>query len=299
MRVFVTGGTGYVGGAVVRELVAGGHEVKALARSAKGEQALVELGAQPISGDLLDPRSYHDDAASSDAIIHAAYQYSTPEALDATALVTLLRAARTGKASSFIYTCGLWVLGETGDRVVDEDEPLVSPAEIVRWRPAHERRALEAASNGLATAVIRPGIVYGGVGSYLADMYRSAEEKGAVVYIGEGNNHWSLVHLPDAARLFRLVMEKEGAGVFHAVDEHPMRLMEVAETASRAAGADGAASNRPLEDARNELGPVADAIVMDQKLAAVRSRELGWVPETPSYADGAEADYREYSAAGD
>lgn len=299
MKVFVTGPTGYIGRAVVGELVDAGHEVTGLLRSADKQDLLAdELGAVPVFGDMAIPASYRSLAQDHDALIHAGFQASGDSAgVDRTALDALLDAARIGdRPSVVVYTSGCWVLGDTAGRVVDESAPTDSPAEAVSWRPAHERVVLDAKDEGFSTAVLRPGIVYGGEGGLTADLFVSAEEEGAAAYVEDGEQHWSLVHREDLAGLYRLVVEENASGIFHGVDGHPLPVAEVARAAARAAGAGGRVREIPLEDARQELGVVADALAMDQRLEAPRSRALGWEVERTSFAEAAPDAYREWKA---
>ncbi len=303
MNVFVAGATGYVGGGIVRELVRAGHDVVALSRTREAGEALRALGAATVRGELREPATYEAAAAQADAIIHAGFDYENPVETDATAVSAFLRAARTvGEAReelavSFIYTSGLWVLGDTGDEPAAEDAPTDHPAEIVTWRVSHERRVLAAAGGGLSTAVIRPGMIYGGAGGVVRTMFETAEETGAAEYIGDGENHWSMVHVEDVAPLYRLVLEERASGVFHAVDEAPLRVAEVAAAASHAAGAEGATRSLPLAEARATLGPTADAMCLDQRLAAPRAHALGWEPEHGPFTEEAGGAYEEWKAA--
>jgi nucleoside-diphosphate-sugar epimerase len=139
-------------------------------------------------------------------------------------------------------------------------------------------------------------MVYGGSGSVTAQLFLSAEEEGASVYVGDGENRWSMVHREDLARLYRMIVEARAPGVFHGVDDHPVRLREAARAASMAAGAAGATRRLPLEEARASMGPMADALVMDQWLVARRAADLGWAPERASFVEEAAAAYEELKA---
>jgi nucleoside-diphosphate-sugar epimerase len=296
MEIFLTGGTGYIGGALLDEFVRAGHAVVALVRSPDKARDLDAAGVRPIEGELNDPDSYRATASSADAIVHAAFDYATGARGDAVALDALLGAATSGRPRSLLYTSGCWVLGDTGDALAGEDAATDQPAENVTWRAGHERRVLEAASEALATAVIRPGIVYGGSGSLTAPMFETATADGAAEFIGDGTNHWSLVHLTDVARLYRFVLEGRARGVFHVVDGAPLPVGEVAAAASRAAGAGGATRNVPQDQARETHGPMADAMCLNQRMTAPRSEALGWRPRHASFLDAAEMAYREWTA---
>lgn len=308
MRVFITGGTGFIGSAVVQELVASGHQVAALHRSPASGERLARQGAEPVPGDLHEPAGWEEAAARHEALIHCAFDYATDGVrADASAIRTLRRAAARGGASSFIYTSGCWVLGETGEEPADEGASTERPAAVVSWRPAHERLALEGpgsedeatetggeeAGGDLLAAVVRPAMVYGGHGGLTRKLFESAEQEGASTYVGEGDNHWSLVHRRDLARLYRMVAETGARGIFHGVDGHPVAVVAAATAASEAAGAGGAVRSIPVERARESLGKVADALCLDQRLVARRSAELGWRPDQRSFLDAAEQAYRE------
>jgi nucleoside-diphosphate-sugar epimerase len=296
MRVFMTGGTGFIGGAVVRELVSAGHQVTALIRSSEKASIARRLGAESVEGDLADPSSYEEEASGHDALVHCAFDYAAGEdavETDAMAIATFVKAGKTGVARRLVYTSGCWVLGNTGDEPAAEDAAADDPPELVAWRTGHEKRVLDATGSRLSAAVVRPGLVYGGSGSLTAMLFTSAEEEGASAYIGEGQNHWSMVHRRDLARLYRLIVEEADSGLFHGVDGHPVRVVDAAAAASEAAGAGGVTRSVALEDAREELGPVADALCMDQQLIAVHAAGLGWKPELTSFPDHADEAYRE------
>lgn len=298
MRIFVTGGTGFIGSALVQELSGSGHEVAALHRRAESAARLKRLGASPVLGDLHDPEEWEPAASGHDVLIHCAFDYKKDGVkADAGAADALLRAAATeGGGRLVVYTSGCWVLGETGEEPADESAPTDDPAEVVAWRPDHERRVLEAGEDGVPTAVIRPGVVYGGHGGLTRKLFESAEEEGTAAYVGDGGNHWSMIHRRDLARLYRMVAEAGGRGIFHGVDGRPVRLAQVARAASDAAGAGGAVRSIPLEQARESLGKVADALCLDQRLVGRRSLEIGWRPEHSFFPDAAERAYRELKA---
>lgn len=300
MKVFMTGATGFIGSAVTRELAGAGHAVTALLRSPEKTDYLAdELGGRPAYGDITVPASYRSLAREYDALVHLAFQIDGDTvAADRTAVDALLEAARTGERPRIvIYTSGCWVLGETGQDPADENAPIDHPADVVSWRPAHERRVLEAGGDGFATAVIRPGMVYGGHSSLVGSLFESAESRGAAEYVEDGQQHWSLVHRDDLARLYRMVVEEEASGVFHGVDGTPVRVGEAARAASEAAGAEGATREVPLAEARDRLGPVADALALDQRLVAPGSRALGWSPARASFLESVREAYEEWREA--
>lgn len=299
MRVFVTGATGYVGGAVVNALVTSGHAVYGLVRSEDAAATLDHLGGEPVLGDLLHPDSYRWVAGEQDAIVHIG-RVRGAEAADAdrVAIETLLEAARRGRCGRFIYTSGVWVLGDTGPSPATEEAPTARPAAVASFRPAHERMVLEGGDDRLATAVIRPGLVYGGSGGLVSRLFRSARAEGAAAYIGGGRNRWSVVYRDDVAELYRQVAERRARGIFHGVDGTPLPALEIARAASTAAGAGGRIRAVPLDEARAELGAMADALCLDQGVIAPRARALGWAPTRESFVEGALDAYQEWRRPG-
>lgn len=296
MRVFLTGSTGHIGLAVVYELMRSGHEVTGLVRAESKVDDLIQFNATPFPGDLLEPESYREEAAKHDAMIHVAFVYGEKAATaDKMAIETLLAAAKsTNKPRQVIYTSGTHVLGDTGKIPAAENAPTGNPAEIVRWRPAHEKMVLQASTGGLATVVIRPGMVYGGSGSLTAKLFETAEQEKAAHLIGTGKNWWSMVYREDLARLYRLAVEKHARGIFHGVDGKPVQAIEAAKVASQVAGAGGKVKLLPVEQARAELGALADALCMNQIIISGRAGELGWTPQHKSFPESAYAAYQEW-----
>ncbi|HEY3356004.1 MAG TPA: NAD-dependent epimerase/dehydratase family protein [Polyangia bacterium] len=286
MRIFVTGATGYIGTAVTRILVGAGHDVTGLTRSAESAADLRELGGTPLSGALTGPATWTSAAAEHEAIIHLAYDYGVPAgpAIDERAVAALVAAATSGPRV-FVYTSGVWVLGSTGDVPADEDAA-PRPAAAVAWRPAQERRTLDAATATLATAVIRPGMVYGGTAGLVTPLFRSALDEGAATFVGDGRNRWPLVYRDDVAQLYRLVVEQQARGIFHAVEPGCPPVSRIAAAASRAAGCDRTRAF-PLEAARARMGVAADACCLDQVVVARRATELGWRPAHAPFLESA------------
>jgi nucleoside-diphosphate-sugar epimerase len=279
MNVFLTGTTGYIGGSVLDALRARGHHVLALARSEVATMKLVAKGASVVRGTLFDSAIITRAARESDGAIHTATSNGpdTPQA-DQAAVAAIIKGLE-GSGKPFVYTSGIWVHGPTGDRVADESTPL-NPATLVAWRPAHEQMVLASTQRGVRASVIRPAIVYGrGVGM-VADLVRSAREIGAVKIVGPGQNRWPLVQVDDLADLYVRMLESAQAGSIYLVAQGPaLTLRTIAEAASRAGGAGGKVEEWPLEEARKQLGPYADALALDQQVSAEKAkRELGWTP---------------------
>lgn len=296
MRILITGGTGYLGRAVTRELSRAGHEVIGLVRTEEKAELLRRLGATPLPGDIADASRLASAAADSDAVVHLA-QATGPEraSVDRSAVEALLRASREGKGTRFLlYTSVLFVLGDTGDAPAEESTA-ANPPSYGAARADVERVVLSREGDGLRCAVARPGMVYGGgEGGSVSELFRGAFEEGAPTYVGGGTNRWSLVHREDVAALYRLIIERRSGGIFHAVDGHPLSVLEVAREVSRAAGAGGAVRSMPLEEARRYLGSFADALCLDQVAGAARARSLGWEPSRLSFKVAAAKAFEEW-----
>jgi nucleoside-diphosphate-sugar epimerase len=164
----------------------------------------------------------------------------------------------------------------------------------VAWRPAHERRVLEAATDRVSTAVIRPGIVFGERRGLVVPWFDSAVREGRTAFVGSGDQRWAFVHREDLAELYRLVVERRARGVFHGVDGASPTVAEAAAAASRAAGKGGAVRAIPVEEARKSMGPMADALAADQVIVSARAAEVGWAPRHPPFVKDAERAFAEW-----
>ena len=283
MKVFLTGATGYIGSVVVERLLAAGHEVTGLARSALAARKLEDAGARSWPGDLHDAESIQRAAREADGVIHMA-STGGPDArqADEQTIAAILRAIN-GTGKPFIYTSGVWVLGNTKDSVADEETPL-DPTPLVAWRPAVEERVLASAAHGVRSIVLRPAMVYGRDGGIIGEMVEAGRRKGVVRFVGTGENRWSLIHVEDLADLYVKALEKAPAGTLLMVAAgESMRVRDVAEAAGRAVGAHVRVESWPIEQARERLGPYADALVLDQQVSAAKAmRLLDWKPQAPS-----------------
>jgi nucleoside-diphosphate-sugar epimerase len=282
MRLFLTGATGYIGSAVADALLRAGHTVTGLVRT-EGKAARIEAkGCRALRGDLRDTDRLASGARDSDGVIHTAIDWGPETAeIDLAAVEAILKAL-DGSGKPFIYTSGVWVIGNTGGKVAGEMAPL-NPPPVVAWRPAVERRVLDARERKVRGVVIRPVMVYGRGGGAAGNFVNSARERGVVKFVGSGENYWSFVHVDDLADLYVLAIESAPAGeLFLASDGRFFRVREVAEAASRAAGAGGEVEAWPVEEARVAMGPIVDGLALDQKAASTKAtRLLGWSPKRP------------------
>ena len=287
MKIVVTGGTGFLGSAIVSALrrSGGGHEVVSVARSPDVDIARPETVAGLVSG--------------ADAVVHAAIDAKGDAAVTdrrfVEAVLGMLRETRGLRR--FVYTSGLWVLGDTGGRIADEASSAANPARAVGWRPSVERLVEQASARGDVDGwVVRPAIVYGGAGGIVGGMFESFERTGAVSIVGDGQNHWPLIHRDDLGELDAQVLERAPSQrILHATDGSDLSVRRGAGAVARAAGGDaGAVVTTPLERARLSMGDFADALALDQRVSSELTRRiLGFAPRHRSLVDEAPALARE------
>ncbi|MDQ7809157.1 NAD-dependent epimerase/dehydratase family protein [Amycolatopsis sp. A133] len=273
MKIFLTGGSGYIGRATIGELVQRGHTVEALARSERAEAAVVAAGASAVRGGLTDLDVLNQAAARAEAVIHLAQATSGEEDL---AAATAMQDGVGG--GTYVHTGGSWVYGDT-DGIQDESAPWNPPA-IVAWRQAVEDAVLARAADGGRPVIVQPGLLYGG-DNRLIDIFfvQPGTESGATPYIGDGANHWALIHLDDLAPLYAAALSAPAGSVYLGVSGVNPTAKEVAEACAHAAGLDGKTVSLSLEQAREQMGPIADAFALDQQLTSAKAqRELGWTP---------------------
>jgi nucleoside-diphosphate-sugar epimerase len=281
MKVFLTGGSGYIGSAVALALKKAGHDVLALVRSeAKGE-TLKKAGVKLAVGELGNPAGYAGSAWGRAAFVHVAQDWSPqgPE-LDRKTIGSARDLLRGQVGATFIYTSGCWVQGPTNG-LADESTPL-KPARAAVWRPGHEQAALDMAKDGIRSVVVRPGIVYGGPrGGIPATFFGTALKHGAAQTVGPGENHWPMVHVDDLAELYVRLVERAPAGsVYYAADASRLTQREVAEAAARAAGKDG-----KVQAQQPDGTPYHEALMLDQQISSEKARnDLDWRPRHESFA---------------
>jgi nucleoside-diphosphate-sugar epimerase len=305
MRIFLTGATGYIGGPVLDALVRGGHDVTALVRDNEKARRVKARGGHPVIGNLADPESFRGSADAQDGYVHAAFDFASGKgpAIERAALETIIAAAKrprtagsTAPAKRFvIYTSGVWILGRTPEPA-GEDAP-INPIAMASFRPAHEQLVLEAADDHLRTIVVRPGVVYGGGGGMVGDMFKSATN-GLVRVVGDGNNHWPLVYDRDLADLYaKLAVNIDASGIYHANDEGDERVNDLVSAIAPYVPVRPDVRNVPIDEARTKMGPFADALALDQLVRSPRAHALGWAPTLHSVAGNAARLLEEWRAA--
>ena len=288
MRVFVTGGSGHMGSALVPELLGAGHQVVALARSDASAGKLADAGAEVRRGDLDDLDVIAKAAADADGVIHLAYRRDLMHAGDAAGVIATnlkvidaVGGALEGSGKPFVTPLGtlaLWAGGLTG-RPGTEDDILGSGP-----LAESENAAVALAERGVRASVIRLApVVHSALDTkgFTPALIGIAREKGFAAYVGDGANRWPAVHTLDAARLFRLALESTPAGSrLHAVAEEGVPFREFAEAIGRNLGLP--AASIAAEDAAAHFGFLGMFAAADNPASSALTRQrLGWAPARP------------------
>ncbi|MFT3771441.1 MAG: SDR family oxidoreductase [Minicystis sp.] len=286
MRVFVTGATGFVGSAIVQELIGAGHQVLGLCRSDAAERKLAATGVAVHRGDVGDLDSLKRGAAAADGVIHTAYDHDflnvTREAAAEadTRAIEAMGEVLAGSGRPLIITSGMGLLAR-GGVFTEDDAPDPSSGTAHRLPP--ERAALALASRGVRSAVMRlPPSVHGdGDHGFVPALIRIAREKGVSAYVGDGRNRWPAVHRLDAAHLYRLAVENAPAGAaLHGIAEEGVPMREIAEVIGRRAKVP-VVSKSP-EEAAAHFTWLARYVALDAPASGARTQErLGWRPRQP------------------
>jgi nucleoside-diphosphate-sugar epimerase len=296
MRVFVTGATGFIGSAIVKELIGAGHQVLGLSRSDAGAKSLVAAGAQVHRGDLKDLESLRSGAAMSDAVIHTAFVHDFSKfaencEIDRRAIETLGSVLESSQRSMLV-TSGMATTAE-GRLATEEDDP--SPA----FPRVSETAAERLLKQGVRVSTVRLPQVHDtrkqGLVTYAIAV---AREKGVSAYVGDGLNRWAAVHVLDAARLYRLALEKQEAGArYHVIAEEGVPAREIAEAIGR--GLKVPVVSKSPAEAAGHFGWLAMFAGRDLVGSSVQTQQrLGWRPTGPGLiADLEQMRYSESSTA--
>jgi len=281
MKIFVTGATGFIGSAIVQDLIRAGHQLLGLARSDAGAKSLVAAGAAVYRGSLEDLESLRTGAAASDGVIHTAFihdfaNYAPAAEKDRRAIETL-GAALAGSGRPFVVTSGTLLLQRQGPLATEED------AADANFPRKSEQAVLSVASQRVRVSSLRlPPSVHGrGDHGFVPALINLAREKGISAYVGDGLNRWPAVHRLDAAPLYRLALEKGSAGAsYHGVADEGVPFREIAEVIGRRLNVP--VVSKSLEEAANHFGWLAHFVGIDCPASSAQTQQqLGWAPKQP------------------
>jgi nucleoside-diphosphate-sugar epimerase len=282
MRVFVTGATGFIGSAVVKELIGAGHQVLGMARSDAGAKSLEAAGAQAHRGDLEDLGSLRSGAAASDAVIHTAFRHDWSRFAESCELdkraIEAIGDVLQGSSRPFIVSSGVGVA--QGRAATEDDPPLPSSPSLPR---VSEVTAVTLMDRGVHAMVMRLPQVHDTIKQGLiTPLIAVARAKGVSAYIGDGHNRWPAAHVTDVARLYRLALERGAAGArYHAVAEEGVALKDIATAIGR--GLNVPVISISQEQAQEHFGFLGFFVGRDPLTSSAQTRaKLGWNPSGPS-----------------
>lgn len=284
MRVFVTGATGFIGSAVVTELVAAGHHVIGLARSEEKAAALAAAGAEVYLGSLEDSGSLKEGAARSDGVIHLAFNHDFSKFVanceDDRRVIKALGSALAGSGRPLIVTSGTPIANTVPGQPAKEDNAIADSG--THPRAATEEAAAAAAAEGVNVSVVRlPQVHDTAKQGLITPAIEMFGEKGVCAYIGDGHNRWPAAHVLDVARLYRLAIEKaEPNAKYHAVAEEGVSMRDIVEAIGRRLALP--VKSIPLEEAQAFFGWLTMFAGRDMPASSAQTRKkLGWQPTGP------------------
>jgi len=273
MKILLTGGTGYIGSAVLKQLIGAGHQVTAVVRNAQSGQRVQDAGAVSLVGDLFDRDWLGSELAQHDAAIHTAAGSDGRDAELNDAVIDAAISAFGGTDKPFVLTGGIWTYG-SNTQITETSPPAAPP--LTAWRVGSERRLLDA---DVRATVVQPGIVHGHGAGIPAMVVQSS------LAPGTGDQHWTSVHVDDLADLYVRALGSVGGQTYLGVSGHNPTVAEIAD----AIGGVTLEGDRATLD---RLGAFGEALLLDQQARGEKARsELGWDPSGPNLIDELRAGY--------
>ncbi len=301
MRVFVTGASGWIGSAVVPELLAAGHDVLGLARSEQAAEKVAGLGARVVRGSLEDLDSLRAGAEQADGVVHLGYHHDFSQMTEAAGLdrqaIEVFGDVLAGTDGPLLIASGVVGLGEGATEATTAD-PAIHP------RIANAQLTLSLSERGVRSVVVRfaPTVHGPGDHGFIATLVELARRTGVAGYVGDGQNRWPAVHRADAATLVRLAVDAAPpASVLHAVGEPGLPTRDIAEAIAASLGI--STRSVPADEAAQHFGWIGGFFAMDAAASNTLTRELlGWTPTHPGLLEdiltGAYAEVAPHSTAG-
>lgn len=283
MHIFLTGGTGTIGSAVLHHAVAAGHSVTALSRGTKSDALLSAAGATPLRSDLSEPDRWIPAAVQADAFIHLASTFDDTMAMTEPRLIRSLTALTAPRPTPLrmIYTGGCWLYGQTGNAVATDTSPF-NPIAAFAW--ATQAIATLKNTANLSLATVHPAMIYTEAGGVFSRMITALRARRPAPIWGSEHTRWPLVHAADAARAYLMLATTPGAtGRFNIVAEQGVPTGDIAATLSAQAGITARPAILPRKWALARHGAWGEGPMLDQNMAAPRLRSLGWTPAFTDY----------------
>jgi len=298
VKVFLTGATGYIGSGVAKAFRRAGHQVWGLIQSSTQVPLLAQYEIRPVIGDLRKPNSYLEVAEDCNVLVHCAADYQHDWAMsDRQTIETMLAASERGpQPKTIVFTSGSWVYGNTGGKPVDETTAPAPQIIAGAHRPAIEQMLIKAANvRGL---VIRPANAYGKRGGMTGPWFADGYHGKAPMIVGDGYNHWPMVHVDDLAMGYLLAVESGlGGEIFNFADPSRATFRELVTAAVQAAGYKGAIESVPVPQAVERMSADAAVYAMDYLVDVGKAtRRLGWKPKHESFIGEVETYFEAWKA---
>jgi nucleoside-diphosphate-sugar epimerase len=296
MNVFITGATGYIGFQIAQAFSRAGYSVWGLTRDSFKAAQLSRHEIFPVIGDLTRPETFVDIARNTPIFIHAALdpEGSTAQ-VDQQAVETLLKVAHdSDHEKTFVYTSGLWIYGSQKEHL--DEKTLFSPIPMDEWRPGAEAKIVQA--ENIRSLILRPATVYGKQGGLFSKWFHEAHVNKSLNVIGDGRNHWPLVHVDDLAQAFLLAVESNLRDQsFNIADPSEYTMIEIISAIGRVTNYDGALHKIDPIDAKRLWGEVVEGYLLDHRVNSGKAqRLLGWFPRHKSFIDQIETYFLAWQA---